>query len=299
MKLNKSKDTVTTLGHERVFYDTQRYDESCEYHATHGLEQPEPMHIGEFLGQLVWPLVEANPEWEFHCDYGHHTNEVKWVTIFCRGEELGDISQTTRGSKRVWVIRNDRIFNKLERGNGRQTSDFNKAMKIIKKEFGTKTLAEMAHESHDLVGRTVRSATHVGSNQFRRSYENVFYHIVDYVMGEGFDKICEVALQSGIHKEWPAEVQDLWEADNIRRKIHDDMSNGDGYVVVLHGGYYAVSPSVDHGHEKAEYYDEDTVPANIKRGVGMLKLAEEDAFVKDVGVRCSENTFFIVKELGV
>jgi len=299
MRVNKTELTCRTLGHDRVFYDSERYDDYVTRRKNDGLEAPEPMAMDEFLGQLIWPLVDAYPKWEFHCDYGYISSNVRQVFVWDQNEQLGYIQASLRGNKRVWFIQNDRILNKLDRGSGRHTSDLKKALKIIKKEFHPKTISETVIDEHINVIRSVGSQTHQGSAMFRRHYENIFYHIIDYVMGEGFDKICEIGLQNGLHTDWPANVKDAWETNNIRQKISEAMGNGDGHIVVLHGGYYAVSPPDMDGHEQAVYYDDETLPANIKRGVGMLKLAENDSFVRDVGVRCSETTFFILKELGV
>lgn len=299
MRVNKTKLTCCTLGHDRVFYDSERYDDYVAYNKSQELHAPEPMAMEEFLGQLIWPLVDAYPQWEFHGDYSYHGSSINRVYVWDQNEQIGYIQTTVRGNKRVWLMTNDRILSKLDRGSGRQTADLNKALKIIKKEFGPKTISETVIDEHMNVLRSMHSQTHQGSNIFRRQYENIFYHVVDYVMGDGFDKLCEIGLRNGLPADWPANVKDAWETNNIRQKIQDAVDKGDGHIVVLHGGYYAVSPPETHGYEQTVYYDDDTLPANIKRGVGMLKLAENDSFVREVGVRCSETTFFILKELGV
>ena len=287
------KHNCETLELPNVFYSLERWEQMKQHNP-----ELEPVHMDEFLGKLVFHLARENPSWDFYCEYSYSVPRIHYVEVRQKDEDLGRISHTSRGSKRVWSISNERIHNKLERGSDRHTSNFDKAVKIVKKEFGAKTIAELAERAHDEVRRTVKWQTQQGTTQFRRSYEQVFYHIVDYVMGDGFDQISEIALRHGIHSDWREQVQEAWENNKIRQSIEERLEDG-GYVVVVHDGYYAVSPASQDGRDQITYYDEETLPAGIKRGVGMLKLAEDEAFVVGVGVRESANAFFILKELEV
>ena len=50
------------------------------------------------------------------------------------------------------------------------------------------------------------------------------------------------------------------------------------------------------GESKIRHFDR--VPVTLRSAVGMLKLVEDDSFVKNVGFRVNEKHFFIAKEVG-
>jgi len=212
--------------------------------------------------------------------------------VFDDREPLGIINYT-HNSKRevVYCMTNERIANSRERGCEVRTKDTNKALKIIGKTFGAKTIAERVEESVASCERNINKIFQDKKSTFDYPYEVLASWLSQHIMKD-YDTFFKIAVENGLD---PSDVKDLpekYEEFQVTRKINKCSDNGKGVVVTIHGNDYAVQKR---GNDLT-IYGTETLPEWIKRGVGMLKLIEKHHMIANVGYKLNEQSFFVIEE---
>lgn len=253
----------------------------------------------------VYPLIEAlalkKPQWKFIAHRYHDAGDGKnlgYAFRVCEGREiLGDIVMSYgRRDDDAFEIRNKRIQDSRERGGSAKTKDVKKAMKLVLKSFGTKTISEQVEEA---LKQTVESTWRVASDRsgtfqslFRHMQEHLFTHIMD-----NYNELAPIAVQNGADATVVEKLLPAYEEYQITKEIETCKASNTGAVVLTLGSEYAVT-LWDHsaGGMQTHMHTTDTLPTHIKRGVGLLKLVEVKHFLKGVGVRVADTTFFVISK---
>lgn len=265
-------------------------------------KNPEQKPVATY--SKMYPLVEAlalkKPQWKFIA-LRYHTGDGKdlgyWFRV-CEGREiLGEIVMSYgRRDDDAFEIRNKRIQDSRERGGSAKTKDMKKAMKLVLKSFGTKTVAEQVNEA---LQQTAEATWRVASDRsktfqslFRHMQEHLFTHIMD-----NYKELAPVAIQNGADAKVVEMLLPAYEEYQITKEIDICKASNTGAVVLTLGSEYAVT-LWDHsaGGMQTHMHTTDTLPTHIKRSVGLLKLVEAKHFLKGVGVRVADTTFFIISK---
>jgi hypothetical protein len=265
--------------------------------------------IDDNLRTLITQLAMKNPSWTFVCggpnDFGIRvgidTCKAKHFYVYEGREKLGRISWESRGrygDEVAYVIHNERIANQRERGNAAKTKDLNKAIKLVNKSFGAKTLTEFASENISKCGDHLRNIKRDKTYDFEGPYFDAAKRLIPYILGN-WDEISKVLLATG--KMAPEKVNAIpnqYEEFNAVREMEKCFANGKGVVVTIHGNDYAVSnPTLTDANAYAppKIYGTDTLPSTVRGKLGMLKLVEPKQVLANVGYRISDTAFFIME----
>jgi predicted ribosome quality control (RQC) complex YloA/Tae2 family protein len=221
--------------------------------------------------------------------------------VYDGSERLGSISYETRLTKTdmrytVYILNNQRIAHKRERGDSDKTKDINKALKILAKSFGAKTISERMKEAFEQCEDRVGSITTQKATRFNDEYRSLVNGLRKHLMVDKWEEIKQIAMDSGVDLTVLDRLPNTYEDYKIAQEIDECVEHKKGVVVIIHGNDYAVqSFATANADPTIEMLSTETLPDWIKRGVGMLKLVEPHNMVGNVGYKISDGAFFVMK----
>lgn len=276
--------------------------------------EPPVFRLHENLKPLIFEAAIKHPNWVFSCggaDGGwsrafrspeatHNEYVGSRIFVYEGKEKLGWISWEWRGASdtHTYVIHNDRISNQRERGIAAKTKDLKKALKLIDKTFGAKTINEHVLENHKNVSSMLYMVHGDKHRRFADSYHWIAAWLTDHVLGN-WDTFKEIVqAHPRVDMKIANRVLEEYEEQQISGKVYECFKHGKGVVVTIHGNDYAVSSHTTGNADepnRPQIYGTDTLPNWIRGKVGMLKLVENGHILRDVGYRLKDNVFFVVR----
>lgn len=259
------------------------------------------------LEPIIYKLAIDNPTWRFEVEsvmrmsiddnvatfmaYGFH--------VFADDEALGSISRVHSHIGYKIQVRNERIMEGRQRGSGYVTESADKAIAKVKKTFGRLSQKERITKAYDRAENLTSNAV------VRRKYdigahESVIQQIaMQYVMGEGFNTFMRY-----VEQEMPPHERDrVTKAATKKAEIESEMATllavrdrlgkADSALIVRDLEKYIVRVG-----DTVNLYDDNTLPADMRGKIGMLKLVEREHFVSDIGCRVDDNIFVVLLDGG-
>ena len=263
------------------------------------------IRVEKAIKPFVEALAKKYPQWRFvstsfwhqRPDNGDAYAEAHRFYVYDGREALGQISTDYgRSREKVYAINNERISTSRQRGDTTKTKDLNKAVKIVGKMFGAKTINERLAEANNDAANEIYRVFQDRASTFQRTYDHIAKHLMPYIMAN-YESLAPIAVQGGANAETVGKLVSAHEEFKITKEIHECQQNNTGAVVLIHGSDYAVMGKDDTGEHKTHIFSTDTLPPHIKRSVGMLKLVEPKYFIKGAGMKIHDQAFFIVKEV--
>lgn len=261
------------------------------------------------IKELIIQAAMKFPMWRFMCggDQGgisrNRDNEVYdcYRMFVLEGNEfLGAIDYKYRkgrnGEQTAYCLSNQRIQNKRERGTADVTKDINKALKIMAKSFGLKTINERIHEAQSKCEVDVSQITRNKSMDFHGDYRRMTEALHHCLMGEKWEEMKQIALANKVDLTMLDRLPSVYEDYVVAKEIDECVSDKKGVVVIIHGNDYAVQSFPTAKSEPVvEMFSTDTLPDWIKRSVGMLKLVEPRQMIGNIGYKIYDGAFFVMR----
>lgn len=243
-------------------------------------------------------LVRNRPDWTFEIYdtqpvYNPDPTERQHVAyqfrIFAGKIGLGKVEIVTRGEREYIRVYNDKIQADVKRGTGYNTTDPEKAELMIRRMFITPSLedklkGEMQHATQTL------ELVEANIKQKRQNHWNNLSSARFQFIKEKFDEFMSMLTS----------VSDIDNATNYKaavaesavisrmRDLWSQRSTGKALLVVLDGSQYIVRYA-----SEVKLFDADSVPADVRVKVGMLKLTEPHQVVDGLGVKVSNEVFIV------
>ena len=112
--------------------------------------------------------------------------------------------------------------------------------------------------------------------------------------------ITNIKINECTQTKTPDAKEDMEILQTLRLKF----TGGDGWLVIIIGVDYYVVETYDAPKRRTsqpviQTYQTYTLPIDMKGKVGMLKLLNVNTAINTIGVRVSDNSFFILKEEGM
>ena len=253
------------------------------------------IQLGEKIAPLAFEAAKKFPRWKF---VGSHTSEypdyleVTRFIVYENREKIGIISAhaTRQGTK--YVIDNERIKRILKRGGAMETGDLKKALKLMAKSFGGSTNAEkLATASAKLSGQ-LNDGNSSRAMAYTSAMGTLYRYINNYVLAN-FEEVSAVAIAAGAKPNQVSNIPSLKEDYDTTKQIAEAYSKHKGAFVLLNGRDYLVRDGKD---QSPLVLSSDQLPSDLKGKLGMLKLLEDNHFMKDVGYRLNATTFFVMQD---
>jgi len=251
----------------------------------------KPMQLNIKLAPLAYEAAKKFPKWVFsgvpQRSYDDRI-EISKLGVYENREKIGTLSICN--SK--YVIDNDRINTARKRGDGAQTGSIKKALALMAKSFGGKTIEEKSREAYDKLAGALGSSHSLKQMDYNNAVSALLRHLTVYAL-ENFEVTAAAAIAAGGNAGQINGIPETRDDRDTVSTIHNALHGKRGRFVMIDGSDYVVSKSLDF---EPELYSSDTLPAPIKLGIGMLKLLEDNHFMKDVGFRLNATTFYVLAE---
>jgi hypothetical protein len=243
----------------------------------------------------AWPNPAAGEDYRMY-------RFVVWHVSKAIGEvplELGDV--WVGNDLETFNITNERIQGGLQRGNERSTTKLDRAVSIFNRNFYPPTPAELLKIRALGLRNGVkegRSKVYSTDELFKRFTRFLRPHIESHL-----EEFLELARTLGAEPakfgKYPEQLEETTTIKDVMQHMEEDK----GCAVILKGADYYVSNADQvykyrYGKDslpahQVHQFATGTLPTDIKRGVGMLKLLKDGTYLRGVGYRLNADTFYI------
>lgn len=247
-----------------------------------------------FLRPLILKLAKARPNWKFYFNtVGHPASNTvaNRFEVYEGNEQLGVVFKGYNYSKStdVFSYNNQRMADKRKRGSYTQTKNVNKAFKDIMREFHGKTPVELLSEAESSVGSQLH--IYLGSKAMttRNHTQAVQRAALDFVEAN-WEAFCQAAGSS-----LPEDTVNNYFASRdefeVAQLMYNTRSAGKHYTVVLRGSEYIVG-----NNSETRILTHEQLSPYLRRCIGMLKLAEPNSVIPNVGSKAENHQMIIMPE---
>lgn len=255
-----------------------------------------------FLRPLLIKLAKARPQWTIYGIGANTTVEgarlaVSFV-IYHGSEQLGSLTKyyNYTGSYDMFCINNKRMESKRHRGHSTTTKDINKAFKIITKEFYGKTTDELVKDAKAAVTETLSRATAAARSRYNMNEYRARDHMMAFALAN-WEEFTSHAVAAGLDPTVVDTFVDIKQEYYDANLMYEAQGKGDeaqgkgGSTVVLRGSDYVMTCG-----ETTTVMSHDQLTPHMRRCIGLLKLAEVDTYIPNVGAKSKSDIMFIMPE---
>lgn len=245
------------------------------------------------LAETIRRLAPMYPLWQFVALNMNGVNEVDTFKVFANKEELGSIYRTTVRGYSAIAVSNHRISDSRLRGSAYTTKDVDKAVLKVKKMFAPLNPKERLTEARKEAGGFLTQQMHSKHRQLDSSRHYAREAMLQYVIDVGYAGFLAhvQTLASGqrekVLEHVESEARLSMEVKSIE-EIRQKFDTGVAALIVRDSGKYLVK--ID---DNVQIYDDNTLPENMKRNLGMLKLVDAGFFLSGIGCRVNDEVFVV------
>jgi hypothetical protein len=257
-------------------------------------QDAERAALPELLAYLIETKLNLNLSHRMVIEICHHALRVTNVIVYSGTEEIGTLGVDVHQEK---ITLNNRAINEVMVRKGYMASGkANQLSANYDKFFRPATPLVKA----DRLRKTARSAMQREErDQMRKQkpVETFVKHLTTHIM-DNFAKYRDIAVSSGFSFELKGESDLL----NTLPSLHSDYTLVDSIApkhsqVAENGFYFYISDEMclvtNHLGKKIGAHYANTLPEKLAAKVGMLKLANDKTFVRNVGYRQQQDFFYI------
>jgi hypothetical protein len=263
----------------------------------HRKMQQTPMVVHPFLWPLLTKLAKARPKWRLIGErYAMRDEGPHWAhsfRVFEGNEELGIVRKEYNYSTNAdcFSIDNPRMAAARQRGSSTMTKDATKAFKIITSKFHGKTPEERIRAARE------RAYGHVSANV--RNRQNGYSGIVGNLR-KGMLAFAEAnweafaafaADHGGIGMANLDQYHEAKEDAAVAETLQAAWGSDKGDLVLLRGSDYIIQ-----NKDGFKIVSGDELTPHLKRGIGILKLAEVGTYAPTFGVKTADDEMYVLPE---
>jgi len=236
-------------------------------------------------------LVSSKPNWRFVAtDFVRPDSITRVYTdfnIYEDDEFLGKVTITHKGRSYKIKVSNDRINAARERGTGYYTEDPVKAQLRIRKTFFKANQDERVEKAAEIAESLLKKENQSKAWEYRHAKDALLDKAGDFAA-----KNMEAYLQAYPNLLPKKDKYDDTRANyGVVKKIKEEFDNGKSVVVAFDGTHYIVK-----SEEGVKTLSDETLPYEMRRKVGLLKLVQDGQMISDVGCRVDGATFVLLPE---
>ena len=275
------------MGKREDKYLRSSYAESC-----HNIQTNHALY------KTLHRLVANKPDWKFEIHdtvvvYSPNADERKHVAyqfrIWAGKVMLGEVEIVTRGEREYIRVHNEKIQAEVKRGKGYNTTDPEKAEKEIRRMFITPSLNEKLNKEIVATTEIVDSVVHKATDKRNQLWASLEPARTKFVQSKFDEFVSMLTTVNDVTNA--ADYKTATEERSVILRMRDAWSqrdSGKALLVVLDGSQYIVRYA-----SEVKLFDADSVPADVRVKVGMLKLTEPQQVVDGLGVKVSNEVFIV------
>jgi hypothetical protein len=252
----------------------------------------ESVNPPDMIKNLLLAVAPKYPHYRFIYDHSWHE-----VSVHCGAKaehKLGRFRYVMNSNLCGKIMfKNFRIDCVRSRGDRSiKTSRHGEAVKVFNQYFHTVSPAEVLRQQDVSIDQCINKA-----NLYERelnSHLNAALTAAHKYILSNWDRIGGDMIAAGVLNQSSAEkINQLRQEAEVTSTLKQLYKSKVGYHVYLKEDLYYVKTL---SSSDAQVYDSYTLPPNIKRDVGMLKLLPDSTFVVGVGVRNEKHSFYVLGE---
>ena len=258
-------------------------------------QEAERAALPELLAYLIETKLNLNLSHRMVIEICHHKLRVSNVIVYSGTEKIGMLG-VDRHQEKI-TLRNRAINEVMVRKGYMASGKANQLSANYDKFFRPATPLAKA----DRLRKEARNAMQneeITQRRKQKPVETFVKHLTTHIM-DNFDKYRDIAVSSGFSYRSNAEGDLL----NTLPSLHSDYTLVDSiapqhYGAVAEDGFYlytsdGVCLATNLAGKKVGAHYANTLPEKLAAKVGMLKLANDKTFVRDVGYRQQQDFFYI------
>lgn len=258
------------------------------------------------MNAVISELAKLKPTWTFlgvsairesHDTGTHSTFNIPVFKVRDGDEMLGAISHdrgARYGDYKI-VVNSPRINQERQRGQGYSTDDPKKAVAKAKKMFGPMTAAEKLYKAEKHAADYIETAVYRHKGEVGKARRFVQEASQRYVSGPGFEQFMlyvSTKMDEGERAKvlWAKETDDTLSNEMAAlQDIRDKLGSTNSALIIRDAGKYIVRIG-----DKVALHDDNTLPVELRTGLGLLKLVDKEHFIVGSGCRVSDEVFVVV-----
>jgi len=250
----------------------------------------------EFFSFMV-ELARANPLWSLHADTRIAADSIKITRFVVKqdGLDLGVVAlDSMRNGKYGFRISNERIRSTMSRSSAKFTSDPKKALLLVKKMFYKPDTNEKLEKAKIEASNILNRAARHKQRTWEQGEHTLNQNIIALVRLSGVETFlqnlgelghAETATMSALLRENTHAQAELRTVTDVLNAFEDKKTS----MVVIVDKNYIVKTG-----DNVQLYDDNTLPEQLRGGLGMLKLVEPEQVVTGIGCRVSVEAFVLL-----
>ena len=250
-------------------------------------------HVGdaelpELLAYLIETKLNTHSDHRMVISFIDRRGQVNNVQVYSGNEHLGTLGVEWYPLK--ISLRNHTIKEEMTRKGYMASGNAN----TLSAKYDKFIRPASAIQKSSILRQTARRAMleeHRSQTEKQRPVETFVKHLTNHIM-DNFDKYRDIAVSSGFSCRSTAEGDLLNTLPSLHRDcalVHN-IVNKKGFYFYTENGTSIVT---DQKGKKVGAHYETTLPEKLAAKVGMLKLANDKTFVRDVGYRQQQDFFYI------
>ena len=250
------------------------------------------------MNTVVEKLAPLHPMWRFEvveaANFSSGKPDALNVKVSEYGDVLGSIWRQWHGSEYQLFVTNDRISDKMVRGSSYKTTDPEKAIAKIRKTFNRASIKERVAKSET---RAADFLANQASHKLREEREvkaSINVKAMKYVMQEGWPLFL-AHVETLPANERDNILKNVQERDRLKdemltiESVQAKFNDKKTALVIRDAGKYVVKIG-----DTVQIYDDNTLPTNLRGGIGLLKLVDVEHFLSDIGCRVNEEIIYSI-----
>jgi|688.fasta_scaffold02823_8 hypothetical protein len=244
--------------------------------------------LAEFLLKMhdKHPKFVFQPRWIMYAD--SESPSIIHTNVSCDKVVLGDV-EVYAGT---FTMRSDRIIRDKPRSGRVQTSDIKRAGREFTKYFKPESAAEVLATRAGEARRAVYNAVDTARGKRKLALNLVDSYLLQHIM-DNLDTYGVIAKSYGATDAMLDAAKLGYEEWSVIDSAVGDKF--DGYIVHIKDGLYMVGRR--HREKACDVYEAKDLPAYINDKLGQLKLVQDNTYIRNVGLRVDDNTFYVRGEL--
>ena len=252
--------------------------------------------VNSYLQDIIRAYASDHPDYIIESRYAPYGSSYGLDTFrfYAKGENIGELSVNSKGR---YAVASPMIRRELERGSCRETKDRKKLIKLMRTFIPKSTDEKMSEAMSKIQSRMYREY-HDKRSDFTDAYKTVCRYIEQYVR-DNWETISSAVLTGGGTTGNIEAFNKAMEPHDTAKYIHWALENGKAVMVHIEDGVYCVSNPPFVNPEKpvgkyTMYSSSESLPVNIRRNIGMLKLMSEYECMAGVGYKADDNQFVVL-----
>jgi hypothetical protein len=248
--------------------------------------------IDGLLAEFLLKMHDKHPKFVFAPKWIAYASSespmVNHVYVYFGKTTLGDVE--VYGD--MFTMRSERIIMDKPRSGRVQTSDIKRAGREFTKYFKPESAAEVLAKHASIARRAVYNAVDTAKGKRNIALNLIDSYLLQHIM-DNFGTCGVIAKSYGATDAMLHAAKLGYEEWSVIDSAVGDKF--DGYIVHIKDGLYMVGRR--HREKACDVYEAKDLPAYINDKLGKLKLVQDNTYIRNVGLRVDDNTFYVRGEL--